>query len=47
METDAQVALKTLNFKKALIPIICGLMITIFLFYRSGKIPSEITCLTE
>jgi uncharacterized membrane protein YbhN (UPF0104 family) len=40
MEADAQIALKTLNLKKALIPILCGLVITAFLFYRSGKISS-------
>lgn len=40
-ETNAQEALQTLNIKKAWLPILCGLAITIFLFYRSGKISGE------
>ena len=42
---DAQEALKTLNVKKIWFPILCGLAITAFLFYRSGKISSEIVAL--
>ncbi len=42
---DAQEALKTLNVKKVWFPIVCGLLITGFLFYRSGKISSEIVTL--
>ncbi|WP_342265368.1 lysylphosphatidylglycerol synthase transmembrane domain-containing protein [Cardinium endosymbiont of Philonthus spinipes] len=42
---DAQEALKTLNVKKVWFPILCGLAITGFLFYRSGKISLEIVAL--
>ncbi|AXI24042.1 Lysylphosphatidylglycerol synthase TM region [Cardinium endosymbiont of Sogatella furcifera] len=42
---DAQEALKTLNVKKVWFPIICGLAITGFLFYRSGKISLEVITL--
>ncbi len=42
METDAQAALKTLNLRKIVIPILFGLLITAFLFYRSGKVSSDI-----
>lgn len=38
---DDQEALKTLNIKKVWFPILCGLVITGFLFYRSGKISIE------
>lgn len=38
---DSQEALKTLNVKKVWLPILCGLAITGFLFYRSGKISIE------
>ncbi|WP_243517088.1 MULTISPECIES: lysylphosphatidylglycerol synthase transmembrane domain-containing protein [unclassified Candidatus Cardinium] len=42
---DSQEALKTLNVKKVWVPILCGLAITGFLFYRSGKISREIVVL--
>ncbi|MEF2229220.1 MAG: lysylphosphatidylglycerol synthase transmembrane domain-containing protein [Candidatus Cardinium sp.] len=42
---DAQEALKTLNVKKVWFPIICGLAITGFLFYRSGKISLKVLTL--
>jgi len=42
MEENAQTALKKLNFKKAFMPIACGLMITGLLSYKSGKIHNEI-----
>ena len=44
---DAQEALKTLNVKKVWFPILCGLAITGFLFYRSGKISMEVVALLK
>ncbi|TDG95161.1 lysylphosphatidylglycerol synthase transmembrane domain-containing protein [Cardinium endosymbiont of Culicoides punctatus] len=41
IETNAQEALQTLNIKKVWLPILFGLAITVFLFYRSGKISKE------
>ena len=45
MEPNAQTALKTLSLKKTLIPILCGVIITGFIFYKSGKIKNEILSL--
>ncbi|MGI2257107.1 lysylphosphatidylglycerol synthase transmembrane domain-containing protein [Candidatus Cardinium hertigii] len=44
-QMDAQDPPKTLNVKKVWLPVLGGLAVTLFLFYRSGKISSEIVTL--